>query len=90
MSRQYQEIETVRDSDGVVAVITQRVGSNYFSFRILKEYVDQNDGEVKYTSFMGRRHLDAVERVTQQVRDRIDVLEDQFKVRRARQGYSVP
>jgi hypothetical protein len=94
MSRQYREIETVRDpkEEGMVVVITQRMGSNpYFSARLMKEYVDSRDGEVKYTSFFSlTRHLDSAKRAMEAARVRTDVLEDQTKVRRARQGYSVP
>jgi hypothetical protein len=84
----YREVETIRDPDGVIAVITERVDTGHLSFRIQKEY--EVRGEIKATSYLGRRHCDAVRRLTQQVGDRIDVLTDTAKVRRARQGYSMP
>jgi hypothetical protein len=84
----YREVETIRDPDGVIAVITQRTDTGHLSFRLQKEYVA--NGQVKATSYLGARHCDAIERVTKQVRERIDILTDQFKLSRARSGYSVP
>jgi hypothetical protein len=84
----YREVETLQDPDGIVAVITQRMDTGYHSFRLQKEYVDR--GQVKHTSYFGRRHCDAVIRLTKKVSERIDILDDQFRVTRARHGYSRP
>jgi hypothetical protein len=84
----YREIETLRDPDGVIAVITERTDTGHFSFRIQKEY--ESRGEVKATSYLGRRHIEGVIRLTKQAGERIDVLADVAKVRRARSGYSNP
>jgi hypothetical protein len=87
-SSRYREVETIRDEDGVIAVITERIDTGHLSFRIQKEYV--SNGEVKTTSHYGRRHIDGIVRLAKQAGDRIDVLTDTAKVRRARQGYSSP
>jgi hypothetical protein len=84
----YREIETLRDPDGIIVVITQRTDTGHHSFRIQKEFESQ--GQVKHTSYLGRRHVDAVTRLMKKVGDRIDILDDQFKISRARAGYSVP
>lgn len=84
----YREVETLSDPDGVVVVITQRIDTGHHSFRIQKEF--ESNGQVKHTSYMGRRHCDAVTRLMKRVSDRIDILDDQFKISRARSGYSVP
>jgi len=77
----YREVETIRDPDGVVAIITERIATGKYSFRIVKEYV--LNGVVKQTAFFGRRHLPGVARLTTQVADRLDILEDVHKVERA-------
>ena len=84
----YREVETLSDSDGVVVVITRRIDTGHHSFRIQKEFESQ--GQVKHTSYMGRRHVDAITRLMKRVGERIDILDDQFKVSRARSGHSVP
>lgn len=84
----YREVEVLRDPDGVIAVITERTDTGHLSFRIQKEY--ECHGEVKATSYLGRRHIDGAIRMAQRAGDRIDILTDIAKVSRARQGYSVP
>jgi hypothetical protein len=88
IENRYREIETLRDPDGVVAVITERTDTGHLSFRIQKEYEAQ--GQVKATSYLGRRHCDAVVRMATKAGERIDILTDIAKVNRARMGYSVP
>lgn len=88
IENRYREIEVLRDPDGVIAVITERTDTGHLSFRIQKEYESQ--GEVKATSYLGRRHCDAAVRVAKLAAERIDILTDIAKVSRARAGYSVP
>lgn len=78
----YREIETIRDPDGVIAIITERVSTGHLSFKILKEYEDR--GEIKTTPYLARRHIEAVRRVTERVQDRLDVHNDRLRVGRAR------
>lgn len=84
----YREVEVLRDPDGVIAVITERTDTGHLSFRIQKEYEAQ--GQVKATSYLGRRHIEGAIRIAKLAGDRIDILTDTAKVSRARQGYSVP
>lgn len=88
IENRYREVETLRDPDGVIAVITERTDTGQLSFRIQKEY--ELKGQVKATSYLGRRHCDAVIRLAKLAGDRIDILMDIAKVSRARHGYSVP
>lgn len=78
----YKEVETLRDPDGVICVITERVDTGHLSFRIQKEF--ESSGEVKATSYLGRRHIPAINRLLKQVGDRIDVHTDRVKIERAR------
>lgn len=79
----YQEVETLRDPDGVIAVITENTDSGRLSFRIQKEFESQ--GEVKATSYLGRRHIDAIRRLADRLEDRLDVHVDRVKIDRARE-----
>lgn len=81
-AQRYREVETIRDPDGVVAVITERIETGHLSFRLQKEY--SSHGEVKVTAYLGRRHIPAILRLAKLVGDRIDILTDQAKVARAR------
>ena len=76
----YREVETIRDPDGVVIIITERIASGNFSFRIIKEFA--KEGQVKQTAFCNRRHLDAIMRLAPKVADRLDILEDVQKVKK--------
>lgn len=73
----YEEIEILRDVDGICAVITRRTSNGQYSFMFAKEY--DRDGELERTSFMHRRHIPAVTRLLPLVADRIDQLLDQDK-----------
>jgi hypothetical protein len=88
MTDRYREVEILRDPDGVIAVITQRTDTGYFSFRIQKEYVLQ--GQIRATSYLGPHHIEAGIRLLQQVHNRIAILSDRARVARAQAGYSNP
>jgi hypothetical protein len=80
----YKEVETLEDHDGAIAVITES-DAGYLSFRVQKQFVD-NSGEVKATSYLGRRHIPAIRRLCDQLEDRLDVHVDRLKIERARTG----
>lgn len=66
----YQEIHVIRDPDGVVAVITEKIDDGFLSFAFMKEY--ENNGQVKRTGFLHRRHAAAVRRLLDQTLEWID------------------
>ena len=81
-SRRYVEIETIRDEDGLIAIITERVTDaprrvGDLSFKLLKEF--ESNGEIKASAYLGRRHIPAIERLVRRVEDRIDVLTDRAR-----------
>lgn len=75
----YEEVETLRDADGVIAVITRRIKTGNLSFRIQKEFKSQ--GKIKASAYLGAHHIPAIERLVRRVKDRINILTD------AGQGY---
>jgi hypothetical protein len=78
----YRDVETLRDPDGVVIVITENTSTGRLSYRIQKEFADK--GEVRTTAYLGQRHLPAVGRLLAQLPDKLDVITDQIKLARAR------
>ncbi len=70
----YEEIDVIQDVDGVCAVITRRKSNGSYSFMFAKVF--DRDGTPERTSFVQRRHVDAIMRLTPQVAERIDQLMD--------------
>lgn len=66
----YRDVHVIRDPDGVVAVITEKVGEGFFSYSFMKEY--EVGGQVRRTSFLHRRHAAAVRRLLAQVEEWLD------------------
>lgn len=77
---QYQVVETVRDPDGVVAVITERKSDGLMSFGLYREF--ERNGETTKSSYMSRRHLPAVRRLLADLEDRLELLEDRTRAKR--------
>ena len=80
--RRYVELETLRDEDGVIAVITERVTGEPrrvgdLSFKLHKEF--DSNGEIKVSPYLGRRHIPAIERLVRRIEDRIDILTDRAR-----------
>jgi hypothetical protein len=71
----YQDIDTIQDAAGVVAVISRRESNGQLSVGFFKVF--DRDGEQEKTAFLQRKHLDAVERLIPLARDRMDELEDE-------------
>jgi hypothetical protein len=81
----YEEVDVLRDPDGVVAVITRRtIGEEtYHSFAIKKEF--ERDGKIERTSYLNRRHSAAVRRLLQRVDEYLDREVERSTARRATQ-----
>lgn len=73
MSRpnEYREVDSISDPDGVVLVVTERVGTGHLTFRIQKEY--EHGGETKHTSYLGRRHIPAIRRLLSKAESLLDI-----------------
>lgn len=86
---EYEEVEQIQDPDGVglVATITRRAHSNgytLFSFMIQKEY--SSKGEVRRSSFLNDRHIDAAHKLLDLVGSRINFHLDKLNTERRRRG----
>jgi hypothetical protein len=81
-STSFRTIDCLRDPDGVVALVTERIADGRVSFSISKEY-DRN-GKQERTAYLSRRHIDACRRLLDQLADRLELLEDQSRAKRRR------
>ena len=73
----YREVERVRDPDGVVAVISERIRTGQMSFALYKEF-DQ-DGKIRLSSYLSTRHIPAVRRLLDDLGERLEQLEDKAR-----------
>ena len=76
----FRQVEILRDPDGVIAVVTERVSNGRISFAIFNEF--ERDGQTQRSSFLGARHLPAVERLVAELRRNLELWEDQARARR--------
>jgi hypothetical protein len=78
---EFKEAETLRDPDGLILVITEKVGAGTYSFSLQKEY--EKDGQILRASFMNRRHIPAARRLLAQVEEWFDQEADRAASRKA-------
>jgi len=76
----FNELEIIRDPDGVVAVITERARDGRVSFMIAREF-DQ-EGKTKRSAYIARRHLPAVRRLLADLEERLELAEDRARAKR--------
>jgi hypothetical protein len=76
---EFRLVEVIRDPDGVVAVISERVKDGRISFMIAREF-DQN-GAVKRSAYLARRHLAAAARLLSELGERLELAEDRARAR---------
>ncbi len=76
----YRVIDTIRDPDGVIATITERVDDGRVSFSLAREIT--KDGKTDRTAYLQRRHLPAALRLLTDLAERLELAEDQARARR--------
>jgi len=77
---QFTESEIVRDPDGVVAIITERLRDGRVSFMIAREH--EFDGQTKRSPYLARRHLAAVRRLLADLEERLELAEDRARAKK--------
>jgi hypothetical protein len=70
----YPEVAVFREDDGVIAVITKKVGTEYLGFSLAKEF--PRNGKIERTSFLNRRHMASVKRLLARVEEYLDTHTD--------------
>jgi hypothetical protein len=75
--KKYDDIDEIKDVDGVVAVITQSRQNGTLAVGFFKEY-DPGDGEgPQRTTFLREAQLNALQRLVPQVKDRMALIRAQ-------------
>lgn len=69
----YDDIEEIKDPDGVVAVISRRRSNGALTVAIFRTY--ERDGVAEKTGFFTLKHVAGVRRVLQIAEERIEKLE---------------
>lgn len=75
----FEEVETVRHPDGVVAVVTTHRLNGRVSFSLAREF--DRDGKVQRTQFLGRRHIEAARALLNDLVERLETHEDRARAR---------
>jgi hypothetical protein len=76
--KRYEDIDSIKDVDGVVAVFTRNKNTNRIAVAFFKEFDRDGEGDIERTAFMNSRHLDAVLRLIPQVRKRFEEFQTQI------------
>lgn len=76
---EYVVREILRDPDGVVAVISERLRDGRISFMIGREF--ERNGKTQRSAYLAFRHLPAVTRLLSEIPHRVELLEDQARAR---------
>jgi hypothetical protein len=69
--KKYEDVEEIKDVDGVVVVITRHRATGKLGAGFFKVFDRSGDGDVEKTAFLSERHLDAVSRLVPIVRARM-------------------
>jgi hypothetical protein len=69
-SKRYEDVDEIKDVDGVVAVITRATSNGSLAVGFFKEF-DPGDGELQRTAFCREKQLEAIERLIPLVRARM-------------------
>lgn len=80
----FRIVETIRDPDGVVAVITERIKDGRISFMLSREF--EIGGKTQRSNYLNTRHLPAVRRMLADLEDRLELAEDQAREKKRERG----
>lgn len=78
----YEEVATLRDDDGIVAIVTRKGGTHHLSFSITKVF--ERDGKFVNTGFLNKRHIPGVRRLLNQLEEILDRESDRSVAARAK------
>lgn len=69
-SESYEPVESVRNSDGLVAVITRRKFNNAYTVAVYKEF--ERNGQTEKTPYLHRRQIDGAIELLKIAGEKID------------------
>lgn len=76
----FRDIAELRDPDGIVAVITERVADGRISFGLFREFTV--GGEDRRSAYLAHRHIAGAHRVLAELDRRLEQIEDRARARR--------
>jgi hypothetical protein len=74
----FRDLDTLRNAEGMKAVISQRISNGMITFSIVREF--QRDGRMQSTAFIPVDQIDALIELVEIVRKRCDELQADPKV----------
>lgn len=75
----FRVVEVVKDPDGLVAVITERMSDGRVSFMLAREF--DVGGVTRRSAYIARRHLPAAARLLADLGERLELAEDRARAR---------
>jgi hypothetical protein len=76
---EFRDVETLRDSSGVIIVVTERISNGRLSFALMNEF--ERDGITQRSAFLNSRHLDGATRLLAQLAGKLEIWEDAARAR---------
>jgi hypothetical protein len=80
----FENVDELRDSNGLLAKISRRTKTGELTFAILKEF--ERDGETETTSFIPFSKIDALEQLVQALKSRCTEINADFTPAKAARG----
>lgn len=78
-STQFEELKTIRDPDGVIAVVTKRIRDGRISFTIAREFEEK--GVTRRSAYLAARHMPAVRRLLNDLEEILELEEDRARAK---------
>lgn len=75
----FSHVDTVRDPDGPVAIITERNKDGRVTFSLMKEF--DRGGKTERTPYFHRSHIPALRRLIDDLEEKLEVVEDRTRAK---------
>jgi hypothetical protein len=73
----FHEVAHIRDPDGVLGVVTERVSDGKHSFAFFREF--ERDGQTQRSTYLAHRHIPAMRRVLSRLDRELEAMEDRAR-----------
>jgi hypothetical protein len=80
----FRDIAEIRDADGIVAVITERVSDGRLSFGLFREF--EKAGKTQRSAYLAHRHIPGGRRLMAELDKRLEQMEDRSRAARRMAG----
>ena len=76
----FWEVAELRDPDGVLAVVTERVSDGRLSYALFREF--EQEGQTKRSAYLAHRHIPGAIRLLKELDRRLEQMEDRSRAAR--------